>query len=209
MADSQQKQIWLSRAGQGDALAVAGLLATYYPVLRARADARMDRLLRSKIDPEDILQEVYLDVFRQMNHFENRGPESFVNWVLTILDSKLIDAARAMRRPKRDASREVRADAVGTAESFWNLLEQVYADSGTPSRVVRRHEALSAVVSSLTDLSEAHRQVLQLRFLDGLSVAEAATRLGKTEAAVVAMTQRALKALRESMDRLGEFTHGP
>ena len=33
----------------------------------------------------------------------------------------------------------------------------------------------------------------------------AATRLGKTEAAVVALSQRALKALRESMDRLGEY----
>ena len=109
----------------------------------------------------------------------------------------------------RDVDREVPGLASPDAQSYWNLLDHVYADSLTPSRVVRRQEAMNAILASLSDLSDAHRQVLQLRFLDGLSVVEVAGRLGKTEAAVVALTRRALKALRESMDRLGEFTHGP
>ncbi|HUU99103.1 MAG TPA: sigma-70 family RNA polymerase sigma factor, partial [Phycisphaerae bacterium] len=87
-------------------------------------------------------------------------------------------------------------------------LDHIYADSGTPSRVARRQEALSALPMGLSDLSESHRQVIELRFLEGLSVAEVAARLGKSEAAVVALTKRALEALRQSMDRLGEFTHG-
>jgi RNA polymerase sigma factor (sigma-70 family) len=60
----------------------------------------------------------------------------------------------------------------------------------------------------MTHLSETHRQVIQLRFLKGLSVDEVAARLGKSNAAVVALTKRALEALRTSMDRMGEFTHG-
>ena len=55
---------------------------------------------------------------------------------------------------------------------------------------------------------QPHRQVIQLRFLEGLSVDEVATRLGKTNAAVVALSKRALEALRRSMDQLGEFTRG-
>ena len=95
------------------------------------------------------------------------------------------------------------------ANSYWNLFDHIYGDSGTPSRVVRREEALGALLPCLDDLSEAHRQVIQLRFLEGLSTSETALRLGKSEPAVVALTKRALEALRKRMDRLGEFTRGP
>ncbi len=209
MTAEGQTEVWVVSACSGDSLALAKLLAAYHPALRARAEARMDPAVRARTGPEDVLQEVYTQVFRHMEQFEDRGAESFLSWVYTILDRKLIDARRAAHRNVRDVDREVPGLASPDAQSYWNLLDHVYADSLTPSRVVRRQEAMNAILASLSDLSDAHRQVLQLRFLDGLSVAEAAGRLGKTEAAVVALTQRALKALRESMDRLGEFTHGP
>jgi DNA-directed RNA polymerase specialized sigma24 family protein len=50
--------------------------------------------------------------------------------------------------------------------------------------------------------------LIQLRFLDGLPVAAVAARLDKTDAAVVALSKRALDALRAAMERLGDFTHG-
>jgi DNA-directed RNA polymerase specialized sigma24 family protein len=50
--------------------------------------------------------------------------------------------------------------------------------------------------------------VIQLRFLEGLSVEQVAERLGKTNAAIVALSKRALEALRKTMDGLGEFTRG-
>ncbi len=168
----------------------------------------MDPALKAKLDPEDILQEVYLDVFRQMDHFENRGPDSFVNWVLTILDSKLIDARRALHRQKRDIACEVPAVSPGESESYFNLINELYADSVTPSRVIRRAEAMGALQACLPRLSELQGQVIRLRFLAGLSVADVAVRLGRSERTVVSLTRDALSALRESMDRLGEFTTG-
>ncbi len=62
--------------------------------------------------------------------------------------------------------------------SAFRLLDQACADSTTPSRVVRRDEAVPAIVSCLEKLSDAHRDVLELRFLQGLSVADVASRLG-------------------------------
>jgi RNA polymerase sigma factor (sigma-70 family) len=103
-------------------------------------------------------------------------------------------------------AREVPADRA--AESCWNLLDQVYADSGTPSRAMRRQEALGALLTCVSDLSDVHRQVIQMRFLDGLPVAQVAARLQKTEAAIVALTRRALTELRRLLDQRGEFTHG-
>jgi RNA polymerase sigma-70 factor (ECF subfamily) len=167
----------------------------------------MDAALRAKRGSDDLLQEAYVQIVRQISQFRGDDLGSFLNWAGTILDHKLIDARRAAHCQARDIGREVPA-GVTAADSYWGLLDHLYAESGTPSRVVRRQEALSALLASLAEVSESHRQVIQLRFLEGLSVADVAARLGKSEAAVVALTKRALEALRQSMDRLGEFTHG-
>ena len=94
------------------------------------------------------------------------------------------------------------------SDSYINLLEQVYADSRTPSQVIRREEAVGALLTCLSGLSDSHRRVLQLRFLEGRSVEEAARLMAKSDGAIVALTKRALLALRAGMDGVGEFTHG-
>jgi RNA polymerase sigma-70 factor (ECF subfamily) len=207
MTEPSQTEIWVTAAQRGDRLALTKLLTTYHPHLRARAAARIGAVLKAKTDPDDILQEAYLDVIRQISRFEGRSPGSFLNWVSAIVDHKFIDARRAARCQARDIDREV-AGGAPAADSYWDLLDSLYADSGTPSRLVRRQEALEALLVGLSDLSEPHRQVIELRFLKGLSVGQVAERLDKSEAAVVALTKRALVALRESMDGLGEFTRG-
>ena len=189
-------------------MALTKLLATCHPRLRARTEARMDAALKARSSPDDILQEVYLEVVRQIRQFEDRGPGSFLNWVRVILDHKLVDAQRALHCQARDIDREVPAGLGGQADSYWNLLDRVYADSGTPSRVLRRQEALHALLGCLTELSEVHRQVIELRFLEGRSVSDVAAHLGKSEAAIVALSQRAFQALRKAMNQMGEFTRG-
>lgn len=208
MTESNQEQIWVARAQEGDPLAISKLLAKHHPLLRARTEARMDPPLKVKYEPEDLLQEVYLDVFQHIDRFKNRGPNSFLNWVLTVLESKLTDAHRTLHSRKRDVDREIRPRTAGGTESYWNLLDQLYADPDTPSRVARREEAVGALLSCLSGLSNSHRQVIQLRFLQGCTVNEAADHLARSPAAVVALTKAALKSLRRSMDRLGDFTRG-
>jgi RNA polymerase sigma-70 factor (ECF subfamily) len=207
MSTSSQMEDWVVAAQQGDRVALAKLLTACHPQMRSWAAAGLEPAVKARCGPDDILQEVYLDVARQIQQFENRGPGSFLSWIHGILNHKLIDAQRAAHAQARDVRREVRA-AAAPDDSYWSLLDQVYAESGTPSRVVRRDEALRALLSCLTELSEVHRRVIQLRFLEGLSVDQVAARLGKTSAAVVALSRRALEALRKSMDRRGEFTRG-
>ncbi len=167
MAVNEQKQIWIEKARQGDWLALVGLLTAHYPLLRSRAEARMDQALKAKLDPEDILQEVYLDVFRLIDRFEDRGPDAFLNWVLTILDSNLVNARRALRRQKRDVAREVPLGAPGGTTSYRNLLDELCTASGTPSRAVRHEEEIGALLASIAELPDQHQQVVRLRFLNG------------------------------------------
>ena len=205
---TSQTESWIAAAKSGDRFALAKLLATCDPRLRARAEARLDAALRPRRGPDDLLQDTYMEVVRRINSFEGRDLGSFLSWVGVILDHKLIDLRRAAHCQARDVDREVLAEAGAEGSSYWSLLDHLYADSGTPSRMIRRQEALAAMLACITGLSAAHRQVLQLRFLEGLSVAATAERLGKSEAAIVALSQRALKALREAMTHLGEFSRG-
>ena len=208
MEEHDRTVAWAAAAASGDSLAAAKLLAAYHPRLHARAQARLEANLQVKVSPEDLLQEVYLQVFQQLGSFEPRCPRSFLNWVYTILDHKVVDVRRAAHRQVRDVAREVAPPAGGSSDSYWQLLDQVYADSASPSRVLRREEAVTAVTLCLARLSPSQRQVIELRLLGGLPVREVARRLGRSEDAVVALTQRALKALRQAMDALGEFTRG-
>lgn len=208
MVQASQIESWVAAAARGDQLAIAKLLATYHPKLHARAKVRMDPALQARLEPEDILQNVYIQVLHERDRFEDRGPESFINWVCKILDNKLIDARRAARRQVRDVEREVSVGPSAGTGSYWNLLDQIFADDSSPSRQIRGDEAIGAMLACLSNLSEAHRQVLQLRFLQGMPVGEVASQLHKSDAAIVALSRRALEALRKSMDHLGEFTHG-
>ena len=208
MVEQDHTETWIAAARGGDSVALARLLAGYHPRLRGRAEALMDPAIKGRLSPDDILQEVYLRVFRHVDQFEDRGPQSFLNWVYTILEHTLVDARRRAHRQIRDVDREAAA-AVGAGDSsYWGLLDHVYADSDTPSRLLRRQEAVGALLASLPNLSDSHRQVVQLRFLEGLPVVEVAARLNISKAAVVARTKRALTALRGQMDELGEFTRG-
>ena len=208
MTDAQQTQAWIVAVATGDELATRKLLAAYHPRLRAAAAARLDGPLKAHLEPEDVLQQVYLDVFRCIGQFEPRGPDAFVNWVLTILDHRIIDLRRAWHSQRRDVAREALLGEVGGSQSCYHLLEHVYADSQTPSRVARRDEAVGALLTSLGRISATHQEVIRLRFLEGRPVEEVAAQLGKTPGAVVALTRRALEALRTAMAELGDFTAG-
>ena len=85
MMEQSQSEAWVAAAQRGDRLALAKLLTTCHPGLRSRAAAGMDAAMKTKGGPDDIVQEVYLDVARQIHQFENRGPGSFLNWVHAIL----------------------------------------------------------------------------------------------------------------------------
>ncbi len=207
MSENEHAVAWIRAAQAGDRLALAKLLALHHPRLAARIASRLDPGLKGRTSPEDVLQEVYLQVFRGIFDFEERGPDSFVNWVLTIIDRKLIDLHRAAHRRKRDVGRE-KQQVVERDDSFVDLLDCVYRDTATPSRVVRYDEAVGALLVCLGALPESQQQVIEWRFLRGLPIVEVARRLDRSEGAVVALTQRALRSLREQMDQRGDFTRG-
>ena len=87
-------------------------------------------------------------------------------------------------------------------------LEQAQSDAGvteidlssTPERDAERAAVVAEVQAALTKLKPDHAEVLHLRFVEDLSVAEAAEILGRRVGAVRALQHRALKALAALVD---------
>ena len=64
------------------------------------------------------------------------------------------------------------------------------------------------MLSSLARLTDDQRHVVQLRYLEGLPVAEIAGRLGRSEDAVHALCRRGLMTLREAMGSVSHYLSG-
>jgi len=188
----------LDRATGGDADALQRLILHYHAPLRAAVDAKMDAPVRRYLDVDDVLQEAYVAAFKSVRGCRFSAPGAFYKWLERIALNELVDQRRALARRKRDVARDAR-QPVDAASSYPDLLNRLAAADRTPSHYIARSEAVAAVLSSLARLTDDQRRVIQLRFLQGRSVAEVAARLNKSEPAVHMLCHRALTSLRTLM----------
>lgn len=133
-------------------------------------------------DAEDLLLEVFLAAFER-NRLLAVQDEKRLAWLLSVAQHKLVDYYRQANRRQN-----VPLDAVaGTLETD---------AAQTPEEIVLRHERHARLLVALQSLPEIQREVVQLRFGEGLRCNEIATMLGKREGAVRVLLWRALKFLR-------------
>ena len=200
MVSDETTRSWINQAAGGDLLAIQRLIMAHHSRLRAIADQRLAAPMRTKLEPDDVLQQVYADVIQHVGEFQYRGADSFFHWLTRILESKLIDAHRFFHAAARDVDREVPpAERPSGCES---LAARAALDSLTPSRILAREEVDSLVMAALAGLSADHRRVLELRFLKGHPLTEVSELMGRSPAAVQMLCARALRRLRQSLSQL-------
>lgn len=205
--DENELTALVESAAAGDSDALQRLIVHQHKALRAAMAAAMDGTLRGRVDPEDVLQQAYVSAFRSLGAAEFTSPDHFCNWLKRIAFDRLKDIQRAQRRQKRDVAREMR-DRPDRSASYPGLVARLAGGESTPSRHVARDEAIAAVMTCLARLQDEQREVVRLRFLEDVPVAEIAERLGKTETAVYTLCHRGLKSLRERMASISRYMTG-
>jgi RNA polymerase sigma-70 factor (ECF subfamily) len=193
----------VARAVAGEPLALDRLLLDAYPKLLARIDQKFPAELRNTLAAEDILQDTFSYAFRGIASFRPQGVDAFYRWLAAIADNRLIDTIRAQQAAKRGGGRAPMDNF--HRSSIAALVDIVAMNDRTPSRSAGGHEAAAAVQVALASLKDEYREALALRFLEGMSVAETAFRLGKTEPAVHKLCSRGLQALREAMGEAAKY----
>ena len=159
------------------------------------------RAVRSRVDADDLVQEVFLRALAAPERIpgsSERESELF-RYLRAIARHAVIDVVRAARAQKRDGREEplVRSDWSRT-----NLGESRLAAPG-PGPLTRLvgGETAEEVARAFDRLTPEHRRVLGLRKFEGLTAAEAGERMGRGEKAIHSLYRRALEAWEMALSR--------
>ncbi|MHC4178087.1 MAG: sigma-70 family RNA polymerase sigma factor [Planctomycetota bacterium] len=185
---------WLHGLRRGDADALAALLDYYRPRLRQMVRLRMDRQVAARVDPSDVIQEVYLDAKRQVQTYLRDGTVDFYVWLRGLAGQRLANVHRRHLRSKcRSAWREVPLPA----ESSMALAKQLLAGGTSPSRAVMKEELRRRVQQALEKLQGDDREVILMRHFEEMSNREVAQAIGLSESGATMRYGRALFRLKE------------
>lgn len=136
---------------------------------------------RGAPQPEDVVGDVFVQVVRHISDFDG-GSEQFRAWVYTIAHRQLIDGARnRARRPIHLSGDDVIVHHGPTGDVEQEALQAL---------------AQARVDAVLAELTPAQRDVLMLRIVADLSIADVATVLDKAPGAVKTLQARAIAALK-------------
>ncbi len=181
----------LRRASQGDGTAVEALLAQHLPALRAFVRLKAGAMLLAKESCSDLAQSVCRDILENAERFRFGGEPEFRKWLFTTAMRKIADRCEHWNAAKRHPGRE-------ESEIEEELLNG-YRGVFTPSAQAVAREELARVEGAFDRLAPEKREVVMMARLMGLSHAQIAQELGKTEGAVRVMLHRALAELAEHL----------
>ena len=184
----------LARAAAGEAAAFDPLVGRW----KNRLYRLALRFFRRPEDAEEIVQEVFLKVYRMAASYRSDAP--FEHWLLRIATNTCVDRLRERRRRREDVLADITPDS-----GAW--LDAALAGA---SQEARQAEAARVLASDLLDsLAPKDRMVLVLMDLEGLSAREVATAVGSTRAAVKVRALRARRSLRRLAEAIPPARVGP
>jgi RNA polymerase sigma-70 factor (ECF subfamily) len=164
-------------------------------------EVRLDRRLRPRIDPSDIVQDALTEAAQKLSDYARRRPLPFYPWLRRLAWERLLQIHRRHVRAQR---RSVRREDLGglplPEDSAGDLAERLAARGSSPSERLRHSEQRQRVQQALGLLGAADREVLVLRYLEDMNTAEIAAVLELTESAVKMRQLRALQRLRDLLD---------
>jgi RNA polymerase sigma-70 factor (ECF subfamily) len=143
--------------------------------------------LRTKIDRDDLLQEVRARILRAEPSSEGRTEAEERAYVNKTIRSVALEIIRTFDRGKRRVASECA------------LPPALVSDHTTPGSRAARNELRNLLADALSALPEDQRRAIELKHLESLSLAEAAMRMNKSRQAVAGLLRRGLKNLRVSL----------
>ncbi len=174
-------EVLIARIAGGDRLAMQVLFARHH----VRVYRFVLRLVRNEATAEDLISDVFLDVWRQADKFEGRS--AVTTWMLSIARFKALSALR--RRPEEELDDET----AGAIED----------QSDDPEVSLAKKEKGAVLRQCLTALSAEHREIIDLVYYHEKSVEEVAGIVGIPEATVKTRMFYARKKLSELLKEQG------
>jgi RNA polymerase sigma-70 factor (ECF subfamily) len=152
-----------------------------------RCKPRIPGHLRAKLDVGDLLQEVRARILRAEASFEGRTEPEVRRYIRRTVETVTDETIRRFDQAKRRANREIQ------------LPEALASDHTSPTQRAVRNELLDRLAEALAALPSDQRLAIELKHLEGLSLAATAARMGKTGPAAAGLLRRGLQTVRERL----------
>lgn len=191
----------VERLRRGDTAALEALMERYAPRVYRLAYG----ITRNQADAEEVVQDVFLNLFRKIDAFEHRA--ALGTWIYRIAANTALVKRRG-KRFEREAPLEEQLptfldDGHRAGDRAWVLADW----SRTPEQELLAAETRAVLNRAIGALPEHYRAVLVLRDVEGLGNEEVAAALEESVASVKSRLHRARMALREELTRA--FLGGP
>jgi RNA polymerase sigma factor (sigma-70 family) len=173
-------------------------IADHLGALRAYVRLRLGRAIRAREESADIAQSVVREALEDLPRFSGEA-SGLRGWLLRRAENKIKDRGRFWKRERRDAAREIEADAASDASVLAECRSFL-----TPSRDASAKEELERVERAFAKLSEDQRRIILLARVAGLSHAEVAREMERTELATRTLLSRAMARLAVLLEERGK-----
>jgi len=174
-------EVLIARIAVGDRFAMQVLFARHH----VRVYRFVLRLVRNEATAEDLISEVFLDIWRQADKFEGRSAVS--TWMLSIARFKALSVLR--KRPEQELNDET--------------AERIEDQADDPETALAKKDKGAVLRQCLSALSAEHREIVDLVYYHEKSVEEVAGIVGIPEATVKTRMFYARKKLSELLKERG------
>lgn len=191
----------VTAARAGDPAALDAAFTHHRDRLRRMVDLRLDRRVRGRVDPSDVLQDGFADAIGKLPDYLADPKLPFFLWLRLVVGERLAKTHRThLGTQMRDAAVEVSLyrDALPAASSA-ALAAQLLGKHTSPTEAAVRAEQMLRVQEAVNALAPLDREIIALRNFEELSRAEAAQALGIEEATAAKRYVRAIKRLKDAL----------
>lgn len=196
-ANSTQTERLLDGAANGDKRALNDLFERHQPRLLRTVAFRLDPRLRRRIDPLDIVQDVYVEALRSQAKFLRKPYVPFFLWLRGITLNVMKALHRGEFTQMRDPRREVSLQPGTLSRTGSEIIAKVVnPDTSGPRTKAIKAEMSELLQDAINHLEPHEREVLILRYWEHLTNVEVAVELGIEQSAATKRFTRAVKKLK-------------
>ena len=162
MGTDPEMLVSLAKSGSGPAL--SRLLERHRGALEVQARLQVGRRLRTKLDIDDLIQELSLEAHRDIRQFRGRSEGEFVCWLRKVFATILSNQVRRYLGTRRRDLRRERQIAGGRDDTSRPVIDgRLVAPQSSPSQQAARRERAELLAEALETLPGAYREVIVLQ----------------------------------------------
>jgi RNA polymerase sigma-70 factor (ECF subfamily) len=195
-----ETEVLIDQCKLGDSEALHKLLARYQGKILRIVRLRLDNKTRNvlKMQSMDVLQEVFITAFRNIQDFKSMTKGSFCHWLSKIVENRikdLLDHALAQKRTAPGGEQSLDEIHEMGSDDGLRLVDIIRATNTSPTQYLHRRNIASAIDGIMLKLEDQEREIIILYKYEELTFREIAEMLQKKEDAVRKQFKRAFTKL--------------